>query len=62
MQCTRIKEVSVPLVAPSLSIIIRFDRQNLVICAEYTAGGAEGIYEFDVRAFCAACRAATGTL
>ncbi|MBY0583395.1 MAG: hypothetical protein K2P68_10835 [Sphingomonas sp.] len=31
-------------------------RHIFVVCTEHTAGGAEGIYEFDVVKFCQACK------
>ncbi len=45
-----------------LNFRIENDRHIFLICPDRTAGGAEGIYEFDVIDFCEKCNVATKTL
>lgn len=37
-------------------------RHIFVVCTEHTAGGAEGVYEFDVVDFCQACKSVVSAL
>lgn len=37
-------------------------RHIFVVCTEHTAGGAEGIYEFDVVEFCRVCKSSVNAL